>query len=102
MNFQQKRRAALFTVAAMLTLGVGCELIVDFDRSLIDGGSVEAGAFDAAVDSTVQSDAGAADTSMPPLDTSMPVDTGTIDTGTPEDSGKAEAGEDSGKESGAA
>jgi hypothetical protein len=76
MNFQQKRSVALFTVATLLAVGVGCELVVDFDRSKIDGGTIEAGSNDATVD------AGADTGPMPMMDSAMP-DTATADTSPP-------------------
>ena len=39
MNMHKKRTVALLGLASLLAAGVGCELIVDFDRSKIDGGT---------------------------------------------------------------
>ncbi len=37
-----KRKAAVFPILAIISLGTlaGCELLVDFDRTLIDGGTL--------------------------------------------------------------
>ncbi|HEX7667349.1 MAG TPA: hypothetical protein VF407_22615, partial [Polyangiaceae bacterium] len=41
-SLSSKRKVAFFPVLAIVSLGMlaGCELLVDFDRTLIDGGTV--------------------------------------------------------------
>ncbi len=62
------RKGVLFVVVAAV-FGLGCELIVDFDRTKIPVEVVEAGAFDAAAlgdaDLTPTGDANVPETSTP-------------------------------------
>lgn len=86
MNSKNKRSLALLVVVGAVL--AGCELAVDFDRSLIDAGSVDASFVDVQNDTSPPVDSGGKDTSPPVdsggMDTSMP-DTGTdtgVDSGT--------------------
>jgi hypothetical protein len=105
--------------AAVASTTMGCELLVSFDRSLIDAGVEDGGTPDAEVEDSapVQTDGPAdapADTTLPPADGSSDaaedttvvtdangVDTGAIDAGVDTGTGTGEdAGEDAGVDSG--
>jgi len=59
MNRQKARRALVLTSALTVFAVAGCELAVDFDRTKIDAGSVDAAVADVtALDSPVTTDGG--------------------------------------------
>jgi hypothetical protein len=103
MNTTTKRAIALVSVLGLFGAGMGCELLVDFDRSLID-----AGISDASFNTDAPVSEGGPDV-LPQPDSPMdsPVDTGVdtgagdtgIETGT-EAGSDADAGSDTSTDSG--
>lgn len=89
---QKRIKTAFFTAIAVASLGAlaGCELLVDFDRTLIDGGSLDNGdaTFDGAepFDSSTTDAPSTIDASDSGSDAVSPVDAG--------DSGSQDASDD--------
>ncbi|MEO8875884.1 MAG: hypothetical protein ABI461_09875 [Polyangiaceae bacterium] len=92
-NSQKRIKTAIFSAIAVASLGLlaGCELLVDFDRTLIDGGAL--GAVDATFDSSETFDASndASDSTTTPdasdaSDATTTTDAG--DSGLPQDAGE--------------
>lgn len=77
MNRRQARRALVATSALTLFAIAGCELAVDFDRTKIDAGSVDAAIADVtALDAPTSTDGGKDGTADAPVDgtSDAPVD----------------------------
>ena len=106
MNTTTKRAIALVSVLGLFGLGMGCELLVDFDRSKID-----AGVSDASFNTdTPVGDQGTPDVTQPDVASDSPADSGAetgadtgsdtaADTGS-DTGGDADAGGDAGSDAG--
>ncbi len=95
MKLKRKSRiAAIGTISLALAAALaGCELIVDFNRTLIDGGTIEGGGGETSADTGVDT---GVDGTKPDTGTDAPADTSIQDTGTDTatDTGIADTGAD--------
>jgi hypothetical protein len=85
----------LIGVAAAGLQLAGCEVIAEFDRTLIDAGQLAPSDGSAAGDTSLPSADGSADTSVAPADASVPDSTTVPDGSTPTPEGGADAADTS-------